>query len=63
MIDIQKYEKILEEKNTSIAIYEERINDLEKSNEILKYRVIELKGETEPQSEENLKLRENLNEL
>ena len=44
MIDIQKYEKILEEKNISIAIYEERINDLEKSNEILKYRVIELKG-------------------
>jgi len=40
MFDIQKYEKILEEKSTSIAIYEERINDLEKSNEILKYRVI-----------------------
>lgn len=41
--EILKVEKVLEDRNKKLVLYEKRIEDLEKSNEILKYRVLEVK--------------------
>lgn len=42
---------------------EKRIQDLEKSNEIFKYRIIEMKNLNDPKEEEILKLKDNMIEL
>jgi chromosome segregation ATPase len=56
-------EKQLIEKDEVITCLEERINELEKSNEIFKYRIIEIKSISDPKEEEILKLKDNMIEL
>jgi DNA repair ATPase RecN len=51
------------EKDEAIACLERRVLELEKSNEIFKYRIIEMKSVSDPKEEEILKLKDNMVEL
>jgi chromosome segregation ATPase len=51
------------EKDGTIVCLEKRIQELEKSNEIFKYRIIEIKNISDPKEDEILKLKDNMIEL
>jgi chromosome segregation ATPase len=58
-----RVEALTVEKDESISCLEKRVCELEKSNEIFKYRIIEMKNVSDPKEEEILKLKDNMVEL
>lgn len=56
-------QEVLIEKDENITCLQARIAELQKSNQIFKYRIIEIKNLSDPKEEEILKLKDNMVEL
>lgn len=61
--EYSRVEALAVQKDEAIGCLERRVGELEKSNEIFKYRIIEMKNATDPKEEEILKLKDNMLEL